>query len=85
MAFSKKSIIYIITFRYSMGKDGPTFSGGPTFPKERGSYYVFLYKPMEFVIFQGAGIQAPSPPPLDPRVASLTGFVHPSSWPKDIA
>ena len=43
-----------------------------------------LYKPIEFVIFQGLG-SGPLPPPLDPRVASLTGFVHTSSWPKDIA
>ena len=67
-----------------MEKDGPTLPGGPTFPRGRGSNCIFLYKPIEFVIFQGAGVQTPAPP-LDPRVASLTGFVHTSSWPKDIA
>ena len=77
MAFSKK------TFRYSMEKDGSTFPGGLTFSRGRGSNCIFLYKPIEFVIFQGLG-SGPLPP-LNPRVASLTGFVHTSSWPKDIA
>ena len=44
-----------ITFRYSMEKDGPTFPGGPIFPRGRRSNCIFLYKPIEFVIFQGAG------------------------------
>ena len=67
-----------------MEKDGPTFPGGQTFPRGRGSSCIFLYKPIEFVIFQGAGVRTPDPP-LDPRVASLIGFVQISSWPKGIA
>ena len=58
-----------------MEKDGPTFPGGVQLH--------ILYKPIDFVIFQGAGVR-PLPPPLDPCVASLTGYVHTSSWPKDI-
>ena len=41
--------------------DGQTFPGGPTFPRERGSNCIFLYKPIEFVIFQGAGVPIPAP------------------------
>ena len=44
-----------------MEKDGQTFSGGPTFPRGRGSNCIFLYKPIEFVIFQGAGVRTPAP------------------------
>ena len=36
-----------------MEKDGPTFPGGPTFSRRRGFNCIFLYKPIEFVIFQG--------------------------------
>ena len=35
-----------------MEKDDPTFPGGPAFPN-----CVFLFKPIEFVIFQGAGVR----------------------------
>ena len=56
-----------------MEKDGTLFPGGPTFPRGRGSDCIFLHKPIEFVIFQGTGVRTPAPP-LDPRVASLTGF-----------
>ena len=44
-----------------MEKDGPTFPGDPTFPRGRGSNCIFLYKPIEFVIFQGAGARTPAP------------------------
>ena len=67
-------------FRYSMEKDGSTFPGGPTFPRWRGSDCIFLYKPIEFVIFQRLGSGPLSP--LNPRVAPLTGFVHTSSTAK---
>ena len=36
-----------------MEKGALTFPGGPTFPRWRGSSCIFLYKPIEFVIFQG--------------------------------
>ena len=67
-----------------MEMDGQTVPGGLTFPRGRGSNCIILYIPIEFVIFQGAGVPTPAPP-LDPRVASLAGFVHTSSWPKDRA
>ena len=44
-----------------MEKDGPTFPGDPTFPRGRGSNCIFLYKPIEFVIFLGAGVRTPAP------------------------
>ena len=44
-----------------MEKDGPTFPGGPTFPRGRGSNCIFLYKPIEFAIFPGAGVRTPAP------------------------
>ena len=40
---------------------GPTFPGGPTFPRRRGSNCIFLYKPLVFVIFKGAGVRTPAP------------------------
>ena len=43
-----------------MEKGALTFPGGPTFPRCRGSNCVFLYKPIEFVIFQGAGVRTPA-------------------------
>ena len=36
-----------------MEKGALTFPGGPTFPRERESNCIFLYKPIEFVLFQG--------------------------------
>ena len=44
-----------------MEKDALTFPGGQTFPRWRGSNCIFLYKPIEFVILQGAGVRTPSP------------------------
>ena len=44
-----------------MEKGALTFPGGPTFPRWRGSNCLFLYKPIEFVIFQGAGVWTPAP------------------------
>ena len=43
-----------------MEKGALTFPGGSTFPRWRGSNYIFLYKPIEFVIFQGAGVRTPA-------------------------
>ena len=43
-----------------MEKGALTFPGGPTFPRWRGSNCIFLYKPIEFVIFQGAGVRTPA-------------------------
>ena len=43
-----------------MEKGALTFQGGSTFPKWRGSNCIFLYKPIEFVIFQGAGVRTPA-------------------------
>ena len=54
------------------GEGQPNISRGSNFSQGEGSNCVFLYKP-------------DPAPPLDLRVASLTGFVHISSWPKDIA
>ena len=81
--FSKENYHKTVTFQYSMEKDGPTFLGGSNFSQGEGSNCIFLYKPIEFVISRGLG-SGPLPPPLDPLVTSLTGFVHTSSWPKDI-
>ena len=67
-----------------MEKGALTFPGGPTFPRWRGSNCIFLYKPIEFVISRGLG-SGSLPPPLIPRAASLTGFVHTSSLSKDLA
>ena len=50
-----------------MEKGALTFPGGPTFPRWMGSNCIFLYKPIEFVIFQGAGVRTP---------ATLTGFAR---------
>ena len=44
-----------------MEKDGPTFRGGPTFPRGRESNCIFLHKPIEFVSFQGTGVRTPAP------------------------
>ena len=44
-----------------MEKDGPTLPGGLTFPRGRGSNCIFLYEPIEFVIFQGSGVWTPAP------------------------
>ena len=57
----QRKLSLTITFRYSMEKDGSTFPGVPTFPRGRGSNCIFLYKPIEFVIFQGAGVWTPTP------------------------
>ena len=43
-----------------MEKGALTFPGGSTFPGWRGSNCIFLYKPIEFVIFQGAGVRTPA-------------------------
>ena len=43
-----------------MEKGALTFPGGSTFPRWRGSNCIFLYKPIEFVIFQGAGVRTPA-------------------------
>ena len=43
-----------------MEKGALTFPGGSTFPIWRGSNCIFLYKPIEFVIFQGAGVRTPA-------------------------
>ena len=48
MVISKKTII-------------KHFSGGPCFPGGR-SNCLFLYKPIELVIFQGEGVRAHFPP-----------------------
>ena len=65
-----------------MEKDGPTFPIGQTFPRGRGSNCIFLYKTKEFVIFQGGWVWTTAPS-SGSVVASLTEFVHTSSWPKD--
>ena len=54
-----------------MKKDGPTFPGGRTFPRGRGSNCIFQYKPIELVIFQGAGVRTPAP-----ASASARGIVN---------
>ena len=54
-----------------MEEDGPTFPGGPTFPRGRGSDCIFLYTPIEFVSFQGAGLRTPAP-----SSGSLRGIVN---------
>ena len=43
-----------------MEKGALTFPGGSTFPRWRGSNCIFLYKPIEFMIFQGAGFRTPA-------------------------
>ena len=43
-----------------MEKGALTFPGGSTFPRWRGSNCIFLYKPIELVIFQGAGVLTPA-------------------------
>ena len=43
-----------------MEKGALTFPGGSTFPRWWGSNCIFLYKPIEFVIFQGAGVRTPA-------------------------
>ena len=73
--FFKDNYHLTVTFRYSMEKDGPTFPGGPTFPRRRGSNCIFLYKPIEFVIFQGAGVRIPAPPSGSAR--GIVNWVHP--------
>ena len=39
--FFKENYHLTITFQYSMEKDGPTFPGGPTFPRGRGPIAYF--------------------------------------------
>ena len=68
-----------------MEEGGPTCPGWTNFSQGAGSNSILVFKPIELVIFQGAGARPLPPPPLDPRVASETGFVHTPSWPKDIA
>ena len=58
--FFKENYNLTITFRYSMEKGAQTFPGGSTFSWWRGSNYIFLYKPIEFVIFQGSGVRTPA-------------------------
>ena len=53
-SFFKENYQLTIIFRYSMEIFIPIFPGGPTFPRGRGSNCIFLYKPIKFVIFQGA-------------------------------
>ena len=79
--FFKENYHKNVTFRYSMEKGALTFPGGSTFPRWRGSNRIFLYN-LWFSRRLGSVLL---PPPLDPRVASLTGFVDTSSWPKDLA
>ena len=65
-------------FQIFYGEGRSNISWGSNFSKGEGSNCKFLYKPIEFVISRGLG-SGPLPPPLDPLVASLTGFVHTSS------
>ena len=58
--FKENYQLTVQTFRYSMEKGALTFPGGSTFPRWRGSNCIFLYKPIEFVIFQGAGVRTPA-------------------------
>ena len=59
MAFSKKlSLNY--NFPIFHGEGRSNISRGSTFPRWRGSNCIFLYKPLEFVIFQGAGVRTPA-------------------------
>ena len=63
-----------------MEEYGPTFLGGvQLFPGGGVQLYIPIqtYRTCDFT---GGGVQTPSPP-LEPRMASLTGFVHTSSWP----
>ena len=39
--FFKENYHLTITFQYSLEKDGPTFPGGPTFPRGRGPIAYF--------------------------------------------
>ena len=50
-----------------MEKGALTFPGGSTFPRWRGSNCTFLYKPIEFVIFKGAGVRTPATSPGSAR------------------
>ena len=67
-----------------MEKDGPTFPWGPTFPGG-GVPIAYFYINLHNLWFSRGLGSGPLPPPLDSRVASFTGFVHISFWPKDIA
>ena len=61
MAFSKKTIIKLHNFPIFHGEGRSNISRGSNFHRARGSNCIFLYKPMEFVIFQGAGLRNPAP------------------------
>ena len=82
--FSKENYHLNVTFQYSMEKDGPTFPGDPTFLRGRGPI-AYLYINLYNCDFQGAGVRTPAPSSGSARGIRLTGFVHTSSWPKDIA
>ena len=58
-----------------MEKDGPTYPGSPTFPRERGSNCIFLYKPKEFVIFPAAEVRTPAP--SSGSAHDIVNLVHP--------
>ena len=47
----------------------------PNFPRGRGSNCIFLYKPIEFVIFQGAVVQTPAP--SSRSACGIVNWVHP--------
>ena len=68
-----------ITFQYSMEEGGTTFQGWSNFSQGVGSKCIFLYKPTEIKFYRGC-CPEPLTPPLELGVASLTGFVHTSSW-----
>ena len=80
----QRKLLLNYNFPIFHGEGRYNISRGSNFSRGRGCNCIFLYKTIEFVIFQGAG-SGPLPPPLDPRLALLTEFVHTSSWAKDIA
>ena len=60
MAFQRQlSLNY--NFLIFNGEVRSNISRGPTFPRGSGSNGIFLYKLIEFVIFQGAVVQTPAP------------------------
>ena len=70
MSFFQRKLSLDYNSRIFHGEGRSNISRGTNFSQGgRGSNCISLYKPIEFVIFQGAG-SGPLSPPLVPRVAS---------------
>ena len=80
----RESISKKLSFNY----DFPIFHGGgrwgPTFPRGWGPI-AYSYPYLSNLRFYRGWEPDPLPPLLEPRLATLTGFLHTSSWPQDIA